>query len=72
MNNIGIIGLGYVGLTLAVVAALKKINVYGIEINETIKNQINKRVAPFFEPNFDTYLSLLCSFAIFLDNFSIF
>ena len=56
-KKIAIIGLGYVGLTLAVVAALKKINVYGIEINETIKNQINKRVAPFFEPNFDTYLS---------------
>lgn len=35
--NIGIIGLGYVGLTLAI-AADNGINVYGMEVNPYIKH----------------------------------
>ena len=47
--NVGIIGLGYVGLTLAVVAASKGINTYGIEVNAHIKDCLKNNKAHFFE-----------------------
>lgn len=43
--RIGIIGLGYVGLTLAVAAASKGIDVYGIEINQHIKDCLKENRA---------------------------
>lgn len=36
--RIGIIGLGYVGLTLGVAAAAKGIDVYGVETNRHIQD----------------------------------
>ena len=46
---VGIIGLGYVGLTLGVVAASRGIEVYGSEINPVIKNALRNNKAHFFE-----------------------
>jgi len=54
--NIGIIGLGYVGLTLALTAADNGIQVYGIEINQHIKNCLAENRAHFFEPGLDNLL----------------
>lgn len=54
--RIGIIGLGYVGLTLAVAAASKKIDVYGIEINQYIKDCLREGKAHFFEPGLDSLI----------------
>lgn len=51
--NIGIIGLGYVGLTLAIATANNGINTYGIEVNESIISCLDKRKAHFFEPSLD-------------------
>lgn len=48
--RIGIIGLGYVGLTLAVVASDSGNDVYGVEINQAIKNCLERGEAHFFEP----------------------
>ena len=42
-NNVCIIGLGFVGLTLAVSMATKGFRVYGIEKNKKILNKIKKR-----------------------------
>jgi UDP-N-acetyl-D-mannosaminuronic acid dehydrogenase len=53
---IGIIGLGYVGLTLGVAAASKGINVYGVEINEHIKDCLKENRAHFYEPGLDNLI----------------
>lgn len=54
--RIGIIGLGYVGLTLAIAAADCGIDVYGVEINEKIKEALSHKKAHFFEPGLDTLI----------------
>ncbi|WP_051192234.1 nucleotide sugar dehydrogenase [Butyrivibrio sp. VCB2001] len=54
--NIGIIGLGYVGLTLAMAAANSGHIVYGTEINEHIKKCITKKKAHFYEPGIDNLI----------------
>lgn len=54
--RIGIIGLGYVGLTLGVVAATNGIDVYGTEINEHIKGCLKNNRAHFYEPGLDNLI----------------
>lgn len=54
--RIGIIGLGYVGLTLAVVAAAAGIDVYGIETNQYIKDCLKEDRAHFYEPGLDNLI----------------
>lgn len=54
--RIGIIGLGYVGLTLAVAAAAKEIDVYGVETNQHIKDCLKENRAHFFEPGLDNLI----------------
>jgi UDP-N-acetyl-D-mannosaminuronic acid dehydrogenase len=50
INNVCVIGLGYVGLTLAVKLAEKNFNVIGIEKNIGILNKIKKGLSHFYEP----------------------
>ena len=38
MMRIGVIGLGYVGLTLAIAAADNGVDAYGVEVNRHIKD----------------------------------
>ena len=47
MKNISIIGLGYVGLPLAILADKKGYNVFGIDINQSKIDIINARKSPF-------------------------
>lgn len=54
--KIGIIGLGYVGLTLAIAAADHGSDVYGIEIDPRIKKCIKENRAHFFEPGLDALI----------------
>ena len=54
--RIGVIGLGYVGLTLAITAAECGVEVYGTEINSDIKECIKKNRAHFFEPGLDALI----------------
>lgn len=56
-NNISIVGMGYVGLTLAGSCLSVGHNVVGVEINETIRNTINKGKAHFHEPGLDEILT---------------
>lgn len=48
-KNIAIIGLGYVGLPLAILANLKGYKVIGIDLNKEKVDLINKKKAPFVE-----------------------
>lgn len=52
----GIIGLGYVGLTLAITAAECGVDVYGVEISPHIKKCLNEDRAHFFEPGLDALI----------------
>lgn len=54
--RIGIIGLGYVGLTLAIAAADNGVDVYGVEVNAHIKECLANNKAHFFEPGLDSLI----------------
>jgi len=54
--KIGVVGLGFVGLTLSIASALKGIKVYGLEVNEVTKNNIKEGKAHFYEPGINNYL----------------
>ncbi len=56
MMNVGIIGLGYVGLTLAMAAADSNLNVYGVEVNQHIKDCLKQNRAHFYEPGLDNLI----------------
>lgn len=55
--KIGIIGLGYVGLTLAMAAAARGAEVFGTEINPQIKKSLAENRAIFFEPKLDELIA---------------
>ncbi len=46
-KTLGIIGLGYVGLPLAVQAAEKGYTVKGIDLDEELVDKVNKRISPY-------------------------
>ena len=54
--KVGIIGLGYVGLTLAIAFARRGIQVIGIEKNKKIFDQLKKNKGHFYEENLDNYI----------------
>jgi len=56
INKIGIVGLGYVGLTLAIAFARKGIDVVGIEKNKKIYNSLKRGKAQFYEENLNESL----------------
>jgi len=56
-KNVLIIGLGYVGLTLAVHLAKKGLNIFGVEIDKSIVESIKNRKAHFYEPGIDTLIN---------------
>jgi nucleotide sugar dehydrogenase len=55
-NNICIIGMGYVGLTLAGVCLKSGHNVTGVELQDEIKQTINNGKAHFYEPGLNEIL----------------
>lgn len=56
--KIGVVGLGYVGLTLSIAAAEGGIDVYGVEVNPHIIKCIKDNCAHFFEPGLNELLRL--------------
>ncbi|QQS18378.1 hypothetical protein IPL68_07320 [Candidatus Saccharibacteria bacterium] len=46
-KTLAVVGLGYVGLPLAVEAALKGYTVTGIDVSPKLLDQIDKRHSPF-------------------------
>ena len=60
-KNVVVVGLGYVGLTLAVVLAELGFNVEGIEINSDILKLLKARKPHFFEPGLEERLNVVMS-----------
>ena len=58
-HSVCIIGLGYVGLTLATVMAGVGVHVLGVEIRDEILEKIKKGIPCFFEPGIEGRLSNL-------------
>jgi len=56
--KIGIVGLGFVGLSLTSVLASKGHNVVGIDIDKEKCNKIRNGVLPFFEPDLEKTLKI--------------
>jgi UDPglucose 6-dehydrogenase len=56
MKKISVVGLGFVGLTLAVTNAQKGFSTIGVDNNKEKINSLNKGKADFFEPHLDKYL----------------
>lgn len=54
--NISVVGLGFVGLTLAVVNAKKGFKTIGIDVNKKKLDRLEKGQPDFFEPKLDKYL----------------
>ena len=55
-NNVGLIGLGYVGLTLSVFLSEKGVNVYGVDDDDFKVEELKKGNSYFFETGFDEKL----------------
>ncbi|MEM8938854.1 MAG: nucleotide sugar dehydrogenase [Bacteroidota bacterium] len=55
--KIGIVGLGYVGLTLGIASAIKGIDVVGVEKNKKILDSLRKGKAHFYEPGINNHLN---------------
>ena len=54
--NVGIIGMGYVGLTLAIAFAQRGVNVTGVEVRQDILDSIKSGKAHFKELGIDEAL----------------
>ena len=54
--KIGIIGLGFVGLSLASVLASKGYDIVGVDTDKTKCNKISNGISPFFEPELEKVL----------------
>ena len=54
--KIGVIGLGFVGLSLTSVLASKGFNVVGIDVDKEKCRNISNGVLPFFEPDLEKTL----------------
>lgn len=55
-EKVSVIGLGYVGLSLATFLATKRISVTGVDLIEDKIKMIKHGRPPFFEPNLELYL----------------
>ena len=56
-GSVAVVGLGYVGLPLAVQAAEKDYQVYGIDLNQELVDKVNDRVSPYVnDPRFEKAL----------------
>ena len=56
--KISIVGLGFVGLSLAAVLSAKGNNVFGIDVDENKCTSIKKGISPFFEPDLEKTLRI--------------
>jgi UDP-N-acetyl-D-mannosaminuronic acid dehydrogenase len=64
-KSISVIGLGFVGLTLAVVLAKSGFMVHGVEINPEILKKLKTKKAHFFEPGLNYLLEELVNKNLF-------
>ena len=67
-KKIAIVGLGYVGLTLALVLADNGFNVIGYDINNKTIDKIRKSQSPFYERYINEYLNKNLNNNLFVTN----
>jgi UDP-N-acetyl-D-mannosaminuronic acid dehydrogenase len=65
-NNVCIVGLGFVGLTLSVALARRGFNVFGAESNDEIRSSLNSGKPHFFEPGLEKFLKRYLNNQIFI------
>jgi UDPglucose 6-dehydrogenase len=66
--KIGIVGLGFVGLSLSSVLASKGYNVIGIDTDKEKCNKIRNGISPFFEPGLEKILRNGLKKRLIIDN----
>ena len=66
--NIGIVGLGFVGLSLASVLAAKNYNVIGIDTDKKKCLKIKKGITPIFEPGLEEILRVALKKSLVINN----
>ena len=59
INSVSVIGMGYVGLTLAITLADKGFQVFGYDISESIIKKLNRCQTHILEPRIEEYLKRL-------------
>jgi UDP-N-acetyl-D-glucosamine dehydrogenase len=60
MKTVGVIGLGYVGLPLAVQAVKKGYTVIGVDLSQELVDKVNNRQSPYVnDPRFDKALAAI-------------
>lgn len=57
IQNVAVIGLGYIGLPTAAVLANSGINVVGVDVKETSVQAINRGEVPFVEPDLEAQVA---------------
>jgi UDP-N-acetyl-D-mannosaminuronic acid dehydrogenase len=55
-NEITVIGMGYVGLTLSVILSEIGFKVIGFDKNKDLINKLNKKIIPFYEKDLSKYI----------------
>ena len=55
-SNVVVVGLGYVGLTLAIHLAEKELVVQGVEIRKNVLDKLGKSESTFWEPNLNSLI----------------
>ncbi|MGZ4648967.1 MAG: nucleotide sugar dehydrogenase [Kineosporiaceae bacterium] len=66
--RVGIIGMGYVGLTLAAALADKGFEIHGVEVQETVLDSLRRGRPHIFEPGVEEVFSRLTGSRIFVDS----
>ncbi len=56
MDKVSVVGLGKLGLCLAACMAERGFYTIGVDVEEGTVKQVNKGVAPFYEPGLDRIL----------------
>ena len=54
--KIGIVGLGFVGLSLTSVLSSKGYDIIGIDVDKEKRKKISNGISPFFEPELENLL----------------
>ena len=66
MKKIGVVGMGYVGLTFSIVGAKKGLTISGIEKNKNIIKTITNGKAHFFEKGINSTLKTIINKNLFV------
>ena len=56
--KIGIVGLGFVGLSLTSVLSSKGYDIIGIDVDKEKRKKISNGISPFFEPELENLLKI--------------